>query len=141
MVWEAFGSFLYIFLILISILEILDFISIVMGQMFRIYTVDMMAFGRQFDSASWFALRWMAVRVLSLVFAWSLPWLLGRAPFEAFLMILFPAFSFAGGLAMWVACVRRERIGAPSFNTWDEALVFSGLASLVHAVHRLVYFG
>jgi hypothetical protein len=46
-------------------------------------------------------------------------------------------FALAAFIVLFVASAQREKIGAPSLNTWDEAVVFSGLAMLVHAVHRL----
>ncbi|HEY0183953.1 MAG TPA: hypothetical protein VGC09_14190 [Rhodopila sp.] len=91
------------------------------------------------DRASRRALRWMMVRLCTLLTIWSFPWVVGKIPLAQVLVILSLTFTMTSLMAMFVATLRRERFGAASLNTWDEAAVFCGLAVLVHAVHRVAY--
>jgi hypothetical protein len=99
----------------------------------------MLASARRLNHASRLALRWMTIRLFALLLIWFVPWLAGKTTLEDVLILLSPVFTLAAFVAMFVASAQREQIGAPSLNTWDEAVVFIGLAVLVHAVHRLAY--
>jgi hypothetical protein len=94
---------------------------------------------RKLDRASRGALHWMAIRLCTLVLLWSFPWVIGKMSLEQVLMILSPVFMIGALVAMFVAALRRERIGVENVNTWDEAVAFSGFAVLVHTLHRVAY--
>jgi hypothetical protein len=81
----------------------------------------------------------MMIRLCALVLLWSFPWVAGKLSFEQVLVILSPVFMISALAAMFGAALRRERIGAENLNTWDEAVAFSGLAILVHSLHRIAY--
>jgi hypothetical protein len=94
---------------------------------------------RGLDRASRGALHWMTIRLCALVLLWSFPWVIGKVSFEHVLVLLPPVFMISALAAMFAAALRRERIGAKNLNTWDEAVAFSGLAILVHTLHRFAY--
>jgi hypothetical protein len=93
---------------------------------------------RKFDLASQKAIRGMARRVAFLTVFWLLPWMAGQMPLGQVVACLSLVFSLGGIFAMLSALLRHEKSGGPTLNSWDEAIAFSGLAALMHAVSHLL---
>jgi hypothetical protein len=90
------------------------------------------------DKTSQRSLCWTGVRIFFLILLWVLPWLSGTVSLKQIVAALNFMFALTSVLAIGAAVVRREKCGGASFNSWDEALTFTGLSILMHAAHRLM---